>query len=394
MLQIKRPDLNSFPILALLLGLMLLMHWGLYHLTGTTVPENAQARIIETGGRDLPIYWCAWQVHTKNENLYSLEQTEKYRSDKIGHKDVIHNPPWSLWLFAPVTWLPYKYAHMAWIILNFILIPLNVLLSLRLYRISTPRPLIFLFMCLFTPAFLCWHYGQVTLLLTTITLLMLYSHRLRYDWLVGACLSFMTIKPHIYYLLAFLIGLDAIFHVRWRIFIGFALTFVVLLLPFKIQGTAITDWLTWVSNGQASVYMTTTISTWIRIFIAPDNGIPPVWPMYLIPSLSLLAGSCWYLLRRRSNWAWEELSIPLIAISLFTAPYSWAYDFCLLIGWHVLLVNSWNKNKRIWLLIACFFSLMFIAQTSLTLGDMHLLIWFPVMAICSWWFFHCSRRQS
>ncbi|MEM1158601.1 MAG: glycosyltransferase family 87 protein [Verrucomicrobiota bacterium] len=384
MVQIKLHGLNSWPALMLFLAAMALAYGAFFHLTGIFVPAGSQARIMDAGGRDLPIYWCAWQIHTQNGNLYSLPETQKHRSDPIDSKDVIHNPPWSLWLFAPVVWLPYESAHIAWIIINFLLIPLNVFLSLRLFRISAPQPFLLLFMCIFAPAFLCWYYGQVSLALTAMTLLMLYWHRLRWDWLVGACLACMTIKPHIYYLLAFLIGLNALIHFRWRIFAGFTVTLGVLLLPFWMTGSAISDWLHWIQGGQATIYMTTNISTWIRIFIAADNGIPPVWPMYLIPAISLTAGSCWLLSRKKTSLIWEELSIPLMAVSLLTAPYSWAYDFCLLMGWHVVLVSSWNQGRRVLPAVTCLCTFFFMAQTTFLQRDMHFLVWFPVAVIILW----------
>lgn len=391
----SQPADRSFLVLFTLLGSLVFLYFLSYYLTpeaGNAVAANPiQA---DVGGRDFPVYWAAWQIHRNGGNIYSLETTRSFRSDPIEFEDVIHNPPWALWLVAPIAWLPFQSAHTAWLVINFVFIPVTIFLALKLFRLPAPRPAILLVLCLFAPTFSCWYYGQLTIILTAITYLMLLCHRKKWDWATGFCLALMTIKPHIYYLLALVVGLYALWQWRWKVFAGFISTMSVLLFPFRYHSDSLSNWQDWLGTGQATLWMTTTISTWIRILLAPESGLPPAWPIFLIPALSLAGCLIWFWTKRHREPDWARLCVPLLALSLLTAPYSWAYDYCLLICWHVACISIPSQKPKLLITVSTAATLLFLFQVSQLQGDMHWLIWFPFIVLASWPVFGWTKSSN
>jgi hypothetical protein len=383
MVSLKLMAQKPFVPFALLIGLMAILFCLFASLTPGKISQSAAA-IGEGGGRDFPVYWAAWRIFQAGESPYSLKYTQSLRSDSVTAEDVLHNPPWCLWLIAPVGWLPYSAALNAWLILNFLCIPLGVFLCSKIYQHPLPKPRALFLLCVFAPAFSCWYFGQLTLFLTIITLLLILCLQKQWQWGIGFCLAVMTIKPHIYYLFAFIVGLYALRGLRWRVFMGFFITATIMSLPFILNSNAIAEWFSWLQSGQAALWQTTTLSTWFRIYLVTESGIPPAWPLYFFPGFSIIVSSVWFFKRSKKPIDWGQLSIPLIALSLLTAPYSWAYDFCLLIGWHVLMLTAGRRQSLTFPLIAIFSTLMFLIQTAWLDGDLHLLVWFPFIVLASW----------
>ncbi|MEM6823316.1 MAG: glycosyltransferase family 87 protein [Verrucomicrobiota bacterium] len=360
-------------------------------LTPKKLPDSPPASIPSFAGRDFPIYWTAWRIAHTEAPLFESASYQRMISDPLEASFSLHNPPWTLILFSPLGGVSYQIALGLWLTFNFACFVFTVFFSLKLFEISLPPPWLLLITAIFPASFSCLYFGQLTILLTCAALVLVVCLKTKNDYWAGFCLSWMTIKPHLFFLFLIPIGLTIIKDRRWAIFTGFLLSFgTILTLLTWIRPLAISDWITWLGSGHATEWSTANLATWVRLLVWHFSNQDILWPVYAIPILSIIV-TFFFLLSRNSPKSWIQYFLVLIPLSLILGPYAWSYDFCLLLPWQAALLapllTKTSTSTRIGLAIVIGVQLIWILQGTLFSGDMHTFAWFPLIVLLTWlWF--------
>ena len=195
------------------------------------------------GGDFLTDYAGGYLVRTGDgHSLYDIQVQEHVQQDlsPAGADDDVNPfvlPPAAAWIFAPLSALPYRTAHVLFAIINLAaLAGVLLLFWSELRGVDTRlRAAFFIAFALSMPAVTDISWGQIDLLLVAATLLGWRFLRTGSDLLAGCALSLALLKPH------FLIGVVLLLLLRrqWKTMLVLAgLGFIVLVPPALLIGTS------------------------------------------------------------------------------------------------------------------------------------------------------------
>jgi len=347
-----------------------------------------KGRALGTG--DFLAYWQAYRVYRLGENPYALGSLEKIDpGEKIEGPKEVFNPPWLFAILSPVLMLQFHAAAKLWLVLNVGFLFGIGLCAWRLVSKSKPNWLLFSTgLILFWPVWEVLDFGQLSLIVgfgTIASCLALVKGR---DTLAGSLLVLATIKPHLVYLVGFIILLSAIHHRRWAFFYGaFACLFGVVSLAFMQSPRVFVHWL----QAEVSPYglKSSTLATALRmLFHQPGAGMP-FWPLVLVPLVGLAGASLWYV-RREGVFEWSEVLPPLMCLSMFTAPYGWVFDQAILVSVQVMILAEWGRKGISWqnrTAVLLWLVLLQSAAVIIRFGASwhHEFFWFPFALFFVWW---------
>jgi len=293
---------------------------------------NLPTRVYEAG--DFLGYWAAANqlAHGQSpydpEALLTLERQQGWQSDEPVYS---WNPPWLHVLLIPLGVLPFRPAAALWFVINPLLIGASVLLvwdtvSAREVRHLAALPLLAAF--LFSRTLHTLLEGQInTLMLLGCACFLAFTSRRR-DYLAGAALVLVTVKPHVAYLLLPSVLMLVVVERRWRVIIGF-LAFLLSLV--SLASCLYPQWLETYSRLfdlpayplLSTQYATPTVRGLVWTSLGVDIG-PWLSVICLVTFLALI----W---SRRG-----ELTIPVIVsltliVGLPTSPFGWSTDQVLLL---------------------------------------------------------------
>jgi hypothetical protein len=132
-------------------------------------------------------------------------------------------------------------------------------------------------------------------------------------------------------------------------------------------------------------WKTATLTTWIRMMLADSVRGVPVWPMILLPIMSLGAVAfyyAWY----RPIVRWRTMFPTLGAIALLTGAYGWLYDqSLLLLGLILVTGDAWawtDRGARFGALAAVSaIELLAIGQSLAGYNQQHYYAWIPLAVL-------------
>lgn len=269
--------------------------------------------------RDFISYWSTGKLLTMHQNPYdsaAILKIENGAGSSFSEPFIMRNPPWALFLVAPLGWFSAPIAALIWTIA----IMLIAMVSVRLLQIDTSRP-IPLTVFLFAPLLACAMAGQSAIFLLLGAALFLRLEQRR-PFAAGLALTLLMLKPHL--LLCFwpVLLFDCLRQRRFRIMAGGAVgllsaTGVALLSDRHLW----THYLTAMRSDHIAAQYFPNIACTLRALIAPDM----LW-LQAVPTLVCFVWACWFWMRHRSEWDWRRHGALLIAASALTAPYSWPVD--------------------------------------------------------------------
>ncbi len=384
-------------VMAMVLAGMLIfvLSWSL---TPKEVPQRPPAHLPELTGKDFPIYWAAWRMVIAGEPVYESSFFESWISDPLDETFCLHNPPWVLVFFAPFGALPFAAGLMVWQLTLLGALAGSVQLAMKTVGIPKLEPRWWALACIFLPAFVCWQVGQWTLLLTLASLCLYGAVRDEKPWIAGACLTFMTIKPHLFSLLVIWMGFYILRRRKWMIPLAFAVFFTpTLTMTWWLRPSVFSEWWQWVLSGHAGVWMTGTPASWMRALWEVYIGGTSTWiaPLWFMAGLLICLPWLW-----RWSAALRFQHWPLLlAGSLLIAPYAWSYDYALLICWQAGGLGIWLAARQRGGSASAFYwilpltgGILWLMQATLLTGDMHTFMWFPIwVGIAAW---HWPIRSS
>jgi len=224
------------------------------------------------------------------------------------------NPPWALFIVAPLGFCNPLIGLVLWIIIA----AGCVLASLALLGVP-PRHRTIAF--LFTPVLATFSMQQSSPFLLLGFSLFLYFYRSR-PFLAGASLLLMAIKPHLFLVFWTVLLADCLYRRSFMILAGLASSLAcssalaTLAVPHVWK-----DYLVLLRGSSLDQNYYPTLPTMFRLLI----DVRLAW-LALIPSLLAIVWGLAYYWSRRSVWNWSRNGMPVMLVTVLTSPYGWISD--------------------------------------------------------------------
>jgi hypothetical protein len=366
----------------------------------TSVPARKQLRAVAilvivltgiliftlvTSRTDCVSYWSAGQLLLHHADPYSPAGAlaiEKAHGFYAGYM-VMLNPPWALFLAAPLGFGGLRLGLFLWTLAGVACI----FASAFLLRVpSKDRAFAFVF----APAVAAVFMGQSSAfpLLGFAFFLRFYRSR---PFLAGASLLLMAIKPHLFLVFWAVLLADCIYHHRFSIVAGFASA-----LAFSTAFAMCFDprvfphYFAMLRTSTLQHDFFPTASMLFRMLI----DVRAFWLLF-VPSTLAIAWGLWYYARYRNAWDWRIHGLLLMLITILVSPYSWFTDEAVLLPCILYVLTLPEKRSHsAWILLTintAALYLVFVHQAALT---SRAYLW--TSAVWLLWFLyatHGSRHQ-
>ncbi len=264
------------------------------------------------GANDFYSRWAGGRLFLlEGLNPYSEEATLRIQQGMYGRlarpdedQVAFAYPMYTLYLFFPLSYLPYPQAEALWLaILEFALL-LAVFCAIRIYRWQ-PGPWLLaatsLWSILFYPGARSIILGQFAIIVFGLIALALWAIKKRQDVLAGVCLALSTIKPQMVFLLILLLILWAFYRRRWRLIISAFISMTLLILSSLFLAPSwISDFFTWMMRYPHYTAIGSPVWT-LTYYFFPFLGTPVYVPLCL-----LLAGHMFYAWLGIARETWAE----------------------------------------------------------------------------------------
>jgi hypothetical protein len=332
--------------------------------------------------KDYISYWSAGRLLLHHSNPYSPAQVfalEKTQGYSPARPLIMRNPPWALFLAAPLGFPSPLPGLLLWTLAA----AACVFVSARLLNIP-PRDRAFAF--LFAPALASICTGQSSPFLLLGFSLFLYLHSRR-PFLAGASLLLMAIKPHLFLVFWAVLLIDCVYRRSFLILAGgisalaAATAFAISADPHIWQ-----HYFAMLAQARLDHEFVPTLSILLRLLIDRKAD----W-IQLIPSCLALVWGTWYYARHRSEWNWQTHGMLVILVAVLVSPYSWFPDEIVLLPALALVFTSAQKRKyslQILVAINCLLILaLLVAHIPLTTG---IYFWTPLAWLT--WYLYATKQ--
>jgi len=282
---------------------------------------------------DYTLYWSSSKLLLSGENPYNPEGLQEYQAQVTGINSgvvLMYYPPWTQLVLILLGLVDRVIGQLVWVLANTAIIVICINLFWSHHGGSTRhRWLAWLVAFSFGPAFAALGFtGQITpFFLLGLTGFLLLIDKPDKDWVTGLFLYFTAIKPQVLYLFFIFLFLWAVHQRRWKLLVGFACSLGVatgFVMIFDPQ--IISHFFETLSRNTPIAWATPTIGTYLRYYL----GIEGFWVQFIPPMITgILAILYWW--RKRDNWDWQTTLLWILFLSLITSPYTWTYDFVVLV---------------------------------------------------------------
>lgn len=273
----------------------------------------------DVANRDFVAYWTTGRLLAQHQNPYDQAaafRIEKNRGATAGHAMIMRNPPWALFLAAPLGWFDAPTAGLLWLIA----IIAAGLTSLQLIRPPGLKaiPLILIF---FAPVLICVETEQMSLFVLLGVAFFASLERRRPFW-AGVALTLVLLKPHVLLIFLLVLALDILRNRRVALIGGFIAGFLAANVAALVLDHAV--WQEYfASMGQERLqdYFYPNVANICRLVM----GGRAIWPL-AVPLLIAAAWAMRYWWKHSDQWDWPAQTALIAAVSIFVAPYSYPYD--------------------------------------------------------------------
>lgn len=276
----------------------------------------------QTNTNDYVEYWSAGKLFVHGDNPYSSSMIfalEKSRGLVNGEPLIMLNPPWALFMVAPLGFFPATGALVLWIVAT----AGSVLLSIFVLDVPPKhRTIAFLF----APVL-----ATLTMMQSSPFLLLGFSLFLRFHrsrpFLAGASLLLMAIKPHLFLVFWAVVLVDCLYRRRFAILAGLATALALAsAAPMLVVPHVWQDYLALMHGAALGQNLFPTLPVLIRLWINPKLA----W-LELVPvGMGMIWGVVFYW-RNRHRWNWRQNGMLVMLVSVFTSPYGWVSDQAVLL---------------------------------------------------------------
>jgi hypothetical protein len=263
-------------------------------------------------------YWISGQLMKEHANPYSrtaiLQLEEKMGSD-LHVPIVMRNPPWSLFMVAPLGFMSMQVAAFVWLLAMIV----ALVVSIRLLSAGSKPPPVIVY--LFAPVLYTAMSGQTPLffLLGIAVFFHFYERR---PWWAGAALTLAAIKPHLFVLFWPILLIDCIRNRRYRILAGAVAGLVAATaIAFVFDHHVVADYLTSMRDEHMELHYMPNLPCSLRMLV-PGR---PEW-VQVTPAVLGVFWAIWFYWRKRAAWDWTDQGALLLCVSVLVSPYSWPFD--------------------------------------------------------------------
>lgn len=329
-------------------------------------------------------YWSTARLLVHHANPYSLKgvfSLEKPLGFLPATPLMMRNPPWALFLVAPLGFLGPRAGLILWTLA----IAACVVVSVQLLN---PRSKDNALALLFAPAIACVGSGQSSPFLLLGFALFLYFHSSR-PFTAGAALLFFAFKPHLFLVFWAVLLAESIYRRRFRIFAGLAAALAVTSAFATVVDPHV--WSQYIAMMRASALTHEpfpTGSMLFRVLIAPRAD----WLLF-VPSAIAIIWGLWYFATRRSSWNWTTHGMLLILVTVLASPYGWFTDEVVLLPAVIFALNLPEKRKYTgWSLLAINALAAIVYTATGASLETAFLVWTPLAWFA--WFLYAAKVKA
>ena len=288
--------------------------------------------------RDLGGYWVA--AHLASQNPYSLQRSAEFERS-IGNLEtvppLVRNPPWAIVLVLPLAWFSYQTAYALWAILSVVLVAGCARAAWNLSGAEASLAPAFLSL-LFGPTLVLLMLGQITVLVLLGVMLFLYLVERRRDWLAGASLLLIVLKPHIALFFLLAVVLWSIRSRRWAILASGALALTVACVAALLMNPHIFS--QYLDLAKQFPHETELYPNLGGILYAATGHHG--WAV--LPQVIGMGWLAFYWRRHCADWDWQTDGELALLVSVVCSYHSFPYDEILFLP--ALMPAFANGNRR------------------------------------------------
>lgn len=371
----KHPIYSYLIATALVVGLVILFLLAKYSVT--------QEKWLAID--DYVEYWAAGKLNITGGNPYNPAELLplQYQAGRhTGVPVIMYNPPWMLAIAMPFGTLDYALGRIIWLLLSIsITIACSDLIWIMYGGPIYKRWLGWLIGFSFVPVLDCLRVGQTGIFMLLGVVGFLYFQHQRGDWLAGACLALLAIKPHIFFLFGIAILFWCIQYRRW-IILSSAISVLAFatLLAWAVNPSVFQQYLYTTTHYPLDEWATATLASVFRIFLAADI----FWLQFVLPVIGIIWLSI-YWLKHRSNWNWLSQAPLILLISVCTSAYGWTFDQpALLVAILAIFTRifSTSLDRSAWFVIVSF---LLIDGVDLAMRVPQIWLWWLAPSLLIWY---------
>lgn len=312
--------------------------WGVLAALLAVVFFEARMVARKVQVRDLSAYWAAARL--AEDNPYSAEKVQQVKQNAgITNSPplVMMNPPWALAILFPFRWLDYFSLFALWTMGNILIVSTCAAKVWNLYGGKNPIwPLIL--SLFFGPTLLLLRHGQMTGLVLLGFVGFLVCIEKKRDWVAGAALFFVSLKPNLAILFFIFLFLWSVRTARygaiatWILSVVSASLLVVFINPYMFE--------------QYRSLLNKT-HLWDQIYPNLGGILSFFFGRRWVSFLPLLAGCAWSLyhwITMRGDWSWRNQLPIVLLVSLVTSYYSHSYDDVIILPALLQMVLEGDKK--------------------------------------------------
>jgi hypothetical protein len=268
--------------------------------------------------RDFICYWSSARLLRAHANPYATQailDIENAAGGGYREPFIMRNPPWALFLIAPLGFFSAPVAGFLWLVT---LIG-AALLSIRLLRNGAEKPPLVVY--LFAPILGCANAGQTSIFLL-LGIAFFFRYQERWPFWAGMALVLPAMKPHLFLLLWPVLLVHCWRTKQFRVLAGLAAGLGAAMgVALLFDPHVATHYLAAMRAEHIEGQYLPNIPCSLRALM-PGH---PVWVQGVPELLGVLLTARFYW-RRRNQWNWRRDGAQLLAISLAVSPYSWPFD--------------------------------------------------------------------
>jgi len=334
--------------------------------------------IHHPGHMDFISYWSSGKLIAHHLDPYSPDKVmalEKSAGAAYSTPLMMRNPPWALFLVAPLGFLGKYPGLFLWLVA---IIACTLGSVLLLYRNSKYGPVALLF----APVLVCINSGQSAGFLLLGFSLFLYLQRSR-PFLVGASLLLMAIKPHLFLVFWAVLLVDCLYRRRYRILVGAASALAAAsALSMCFDPHIWKHYIDMMFGSHIQEEPLPTVSMLFRLLV----DVRLFWLIF-VPSIIAILWGLWYYLRRRYIWDWRIHGMLLMIVTILASPYGWMTDQTVLLPCVLFALTLPKKGKYSgWILIGINTAILILALGSAKPLSSLAYVWTPV-AWLAWYLY-------
>lgn len=316
------------------------------------------------GTGDYVQYWSAYRALQQGLNPYdglTLHEIQRSVGQLPDRTILMWNPPWTCLLLAPFLALPFGTSAALWFLFSLALLFFitGVGLPLLAGQQRLPHSLAVLSCLLFYPVIECLSWGQLSIFITAACALTMYLLQRRSYSAAGISVLPLTLKPHLFFLLAPLIAL-LLYKLpksdRRALLVATGLGMLATVIATEALWPGSLG--AWVNSfqhaprGPGAVpthqWMTATLTTLVRVLIADTESAPPAWPLIVVPTAAFAVMGAWVFINHKNIAASPNVILHTLCLSLLLGNYGWLYDQSLIVLCQLSIAcNAYNATRAL-----------------------------------------------